>query len=75
LIFKFYVGDGQYSPEVVLAYFEHKHGIGTYRIKEILSDDWRDMSRPEIPLHGFGPPAESGFGDPDRGFVVLERVL
>ena len=70
-----FVGDGQYSPELVLAYFEHKHGIGAYRIKEILSDDWRDMSRPEIPLHSFGPPAESGFGGPDRGFVVLERVL
>jgi hypothetical protein len=69
-----FAGKGRYSPAAALAYFENKYGAGTYRIKEILSDDWRDLSRPEIPLHSFGPPGESGFGGPERGFAVLERI-
>jgi hypothetical protein len=65
---------GRNSPSEVLVFFEHIYGAGKYQIKEVLIDDWRDMSRPEIPWHSFGPPSESGLNEPARGFVVLERI-
>jgi hypothetical protein len=65
---------GSTPPIMVLAYFENIFGIGWYQIREVLTDDWRDMSRPEIAWHSFGPPDQDRFGKPQRGFVVLERV-
>jgi hypothetical protein len=64
---------GNTPPQQVLAYYANMYGAGAYRIKELLPDDWRDKSRPEIPWHSFGPPGE-GEGGRARGFVVLERV-
>jgi len=65
---------GSTPPPMVLAYFENIFGVGWYRIREVLPDDWRDMSRPEIAWHSFGPPEEDRFGKQQRGFVVLEKT-
>ena len=51
---------GPVLPEVLIAYFERKFGKGTYRLRGYLKEDMRDLSRPEIPWHSFGPPSKDG---------------
>jgi len=62
---------GPVAPESLIARFEGKFGKGTYRLRGYLPGDWRDFSRPEIPLHCFGPPPPR----PDqRGIAVIEAT-
>ena len=62
---------GPVAPESLIARFEGKFGKGTYRLRGYLQGDWRDCSRPEIPLHCFGPPPPR----PDqRGIAVIEAT-
>jgi hypothetical protein len=62
---------GPVAPESLIARFEGKFGKGTYRLRGYLQGDWRDFSRPEIPLHSFGPPPPR----PDqRGIAVIEAT-
>ena len=60
---------GESNPQQALTSLESRHGVGSYRLAQVLPGDARDRSRPEIPWHSFGPPAPAA-----RGFVVFERV-
>ena len=62
---------GPVAPESLIARFEGKFGKGTYRLRGYLPGDWRDCSRPEIPLHCFGPPPP---GPDQRGIAVIEAT-
>jgi len=61
---------GPVLPEVLIAYFERKFGKGTYRLRGYLKEDMRDLSRPEIPWHSFGPPSKDGSGP----LAIIEAV-
>ena len=66
-----YILTGSVAPESIIARFEEKFGKGTYRLRGYLPGDWRDCTRPEIPLHCFGPPPAR----PDqRGIAVIEAT-
>ncbi len=66
-----YILTGSVAPESIIARFEEKFGKGSYRLRGYLPGDWRDCSRPEIPLHCFGPPPAR----PDqRGIAVIEAT-
>ncbi len=66
-----YILTGPVAPESLIARFEGKFGKGSYRLRGYLPGDWRDCSRPEIPLHCFGPPpARPG----QQGIAVIEST-
>jgi len=62
---------GPVAPESLIARFEGKFGKGTYRLRGYLPGNWRDCSRPEIPLHCFGPPPP---GPDPRGIALIEAT-
>jgi uncharacterized membrane protein YhaH (DUF805 family) len=62
---------GPVAPDSLIARFEGKFGKGTYRLRGYLPGDWRDFSRPEIPLHCFGPPPP---GPDQRGIALIEAT-
>jgi len=61
--------EGDIPLEEVLTKLDDHYGAGRYRFITSLPGDWRDLSRPEIPSHAFGP------ADPlsERGFMVIAR--
>ena len=62
---------GPVAPESLISRFEGKFGKGAYRLRGYLPGDWRDCTRPEIPLHCFGPTPPR----PDqRGIAVIEAT-
>ncbi|MGE5856026.1 MAG: ArnT family glycosyltransferase [Syntrophaceae bacterium] len=62
---------GPVAPESLIARFEGKFGKGSYRLRGYLPGDWRDFTRPEIPLHSFGaPPPRPG----QLGIAVIEAT-
>jgi hypothetical protein len=62
---------GPVDPESLITRFEGKFGKGSYRLRGYLPGDWRDCTRPEIPLHCFGsPPPRPG----QRGIAVIEAT-
>jgi len=66
-----YILTGPVAPESLIARFDEKFGKGSYRLRGYLPGDWRDCSRPEIPLHCFGPPpARPG----QQGIAVIEST-
>jgi hypothetical protein len=60
---------GTVQPERLIAEFEEKFGKGTYRLRGLLKNS-RDCSRPEIPLHCFGPLPD----DKKRPAAIIEAV-
>ena len=50
-----YIISGPIPPDAIIEYFTNKCGKGAYQLIGYLDKDWHDFSRPEIPLHVFGP--------------------
>jgi hypothetical protein len=58
------------APESLIARLEGKFGKGSYRLRGYLPGDWQDCTRPEIPLHCFGPPPD----DMRQSAAIIETV-
>jgi hypothetical protein len=77
-----YIFEGLVKPDYVISAGKNPHyelnnlidqfGPDSYAIKTLLSTSWRDLSRPELHLHSFGP--ISKFAENNGIFVLKSKV-